>query len=164
MTSTSSDIPPFPIHHAVRVVTLATLVPMAIVAGALALMNDFETLSTGVLVGLSCLVAALGALEPVRIASLKARSSDKVTLAALMAIVVRLGLTILLVVLVVRLARLEVSAAGLWAMGWYVLLLIVEVRVFQQYFKTLIRPDRHDGDRTKSEEDSSQTDRETEPC
>lgn len=179
MTFTSSDIPLFPIRHAVMVLSLSTLVPMVVIAIILAMRGDFAMLTESVLVGFCCLAAALGALEPVRLASLKAKTADKVTLAALVAIVVRLGLTILFVVLVVRLARLEVSSAGLWAMGWYVLMLIVEVRLFQQYFKTLTPPTTHPRDetqtqtptqtqpskmKTESDTDLSQTDRETKPC
>ena len=138
MTATNSDILPFPIHHAVRVLALATLLPLVIVAVVLLAIGQTGMLSMAVLTGLSCLVAALVALEPMRIAGRVAKTMDKVTLAALLAIVVRLGLTLTVVAVVISLANFEVRVAALWALGWYLIMLVAEVMVFLQYFKMLI--------------------------
>ena len=79
-----------------------------------------------------CWIAAVIALEPVRLAS--RHGLQRVAMAVLASFVLRLGLAIVAVAVLVMVASLPVVSVALWAMLWYLALLAIEMTIIYQYF------------------------------
>ena len=88
--------------------------------------------------GAVCLGAALTALEPVRRAARV--SVQRVVTAAMAAMAIRVALSLLGIALLIWLTPLPTRTTALWALGWYLLLLLAEVFVLRRYFQQLPAP------------------------
>lgn len=117
--------------------TVVTIVPLVGACLGLAVLGQTSMIESAVLSAAACLAAALLALEPIRRASLNTTQIERVTMASLLTIVVRLGASFALVAAVVVGANLDPGTTMLWALGWYLLLLIAEVMLLTRYFKSL---------------------------
>jgi len=89
--------------------------------------------------GLACWLGAVVALLPVWRAS--RRNAERVPLAALAGMGARLLISAAGVAGLLGLAGLPVAATPLWALGWYLLLLAVEVGILVNYFRQWPRPE-----------------------
>jgi hypothetical protein len=86
--------------------------------------------------GAVCWLAAGVALEPIRRAS-RGPDVQRVLAAALAAMGIRLGVSLLGLLALLGLAGWPPRETALWTLGWYLLLLVVEVVILVRYFNRL---------------------------
>ena len=130
--------PPFPLVRSVGWLTAVTGVALLVVSAMLVGLDAGAQWAPAASTAGGCLVAALAALWPVHRASRV--SVARVMMAALAAMGVRLALSAGSVALLIGLTPLPQRPTGLWALGWYLLLLVAEVWILRRYFERLPRP------------------------
>lgn len=163
---TQPAAPPFPTLRAVGVLVGVTLAGGgAAVGGLLASGLDMAARHAGV-TGAACGAASLLALIPIHRAS-RGRGGDRVqgvVMAGLAGVVVRLGVSLAVVAAAGFIFSLSSRPAALWALGWYLLLLVIEVTLLVRYFHTL--PGYHPPPRpaTDAAADDAIQPSETSPC
>jgi len=126
-------LPPFPAVRGWLVFSSVAGLALLCTIAMLGSLGWRDQLAPAVATGLVCYGAALAAFEPVRRAA--RRSAQAVPVAAFLAMAIRLAGSLLGVGLLV-LARVlaPVPAAG-WMLGWYLLLLVVEVVILVRYLR-----------------------------
>jgi len=144
--SGASPLPPFPLWRSRGVLTGVMVVALSaavVMLGGLGLVGQLAPAMASA--GMAYL-AALAALEPMGRAS--RLSPQQAPVAGLLAIGIRLGGTVLGVAMLLLVGGFEPVPVAGWTLGWYLLLLVVEVVIFARYLgrwqgqPTGARPDR----------------------
>lgn len=99
----------------------------AVLAGTSKLDHLPVALTTG---GVCLLIALLGQL-PIRL--LSPLAAEGAALGFVMGTLVRLGLTVCAMLVIQRVLAADAVGLAMWAVGWYLVLLIVEVTVLIRY-------------------------------
>jgi hypothetical protein len=145
-------VPPFPAMRSWLALTGLMAVAVCVSVVMLGGLGPGDWLAPAVSSGVACWVAAMVALEPIRRAS--RLDAQRVALAALAAMGIRLALSALGVVAVAIPLGLPSRVTALWALGWYLLLLVAEVTILVRYFRTLPGPMPAPGAAETSKNDS----------
>jgi hypothetical protein len=126
-------LPRFPAGRSWLALTGLTALALFAVVAMLGGLGRSDQLGPAVGSGLVCWLAAMAALEPVRRAS---RSQpQRVPLAGMAAMGIRLLGTGLGVAVLVLVFGLEPIATAVWTLGWYLLLLAAEVVMLVRYLR-----------------------------
>lgn len=121
--------------HAAAKLLLVLLVGVALAGAGLYAAGAGDQLAAVLGTAAVCYVASVVSLEPVRLASRV--SPEKVPLAALVGMVLRLLLTLAGATAMVKAAGMAAPAVGLGVVFWYLLLLVAEVVLLVRYFGTM---------------------------
>ena len=134
MTDSRVNIPAFPlVRSATKLIGIVALVSM-LSALVLAGIEKGEMVEVMLSTAGVCLGASLLALLPVNWASKVAL--DKVAMACLSGIGIRLVLSLAGACLLVYGMGMSMKATGVWTMVWYVLLLAIEVAILARFLNT----------------------------
>lgn len=123
---------PFPTLRASLILAAVEGLGFALLAAALVLLGRADQVAPLAAALVACLAAAVIALDPVRRAS--RAGLQYVAMATLTASVLRMALAAAALSVLVWGLALPVVPSALWALVWYLVLLVVEVVVIYQYF------------------------------
>lgn len=110
----------------------------AVAAASLLAMQQSAYLVPMLVAAVVCGVAALVGLEPVR--RLSKVGPERAVPACMLGMVLRLAVTLAGCALATMALDLPPRAVALWAMAFYLLVLVAEVRVLLRYFHSLTAP------------------------
>lgn len=126
---------PFPAVQSVLILLAVGGLALLVVSAMLVSLGRGEQWPTAAASGAVCLLAAVVAMEPVRRGSRV--SLERVVVSAMATMGIRLAVSAVGVALLVWLTPLPTRPTALWALGWYLLLLLVEVVILSRYFRKM---------------------------
>lgn len=129
---------PFPAVRAGLTLIGATAIGAGLATGVLLAIGHPGHIPIALATAGVCLVAALAALEPVRRAGRV--SLERTPPAALAGIGIRLAITLLGAIALIYGLGFEQKPTVMWTLGFYLLLLMVEVRLLVRYFQSMPTP------------------------
>lgn len=136
MTPASIPLPTFPTTRAHARLVAVAVGGAAVVAAALLLAGQAAQATVALAAAGVCLAASIVSLEPIRMAANSAGGLQRVMLAAMLSFPLRLAVVAGGVAALAALMKMPLFSLSLWAMGWYLVLLGVEVAFLAGYLKS----------------------------